>query len=88
MLIKGKTMISLNSISFKRKLSVLVHGIGLSSLGSALFLQSVVFSSILQNGYFRGIEQNHFILNSEIALTGCAIAYFAYMFIRFIFSNR
>jgi hypothetical protein len=81
-------MASLNTISVKRKLRVLVHGLGLSSLGSALFLQSLVFSSILQNGYFRGIEQNHFILTSEIALTGFAIAYFVYMFIRFVFSNR
>jgi NhaP-type Na+/H+ or K+/H+ antiporter len=81
-------MASLNTISVKRKLRVIVHGLGLSSLGSALFLQSVVFSSILQKGYFKGIEQNHIILNSEIALTGFAIAYFGYMFVRFIFSNK
>ena len=70
------------------KLRIVMHGLGLSSLGSALFLQSTVFTSILQNGYFRGVEGNHLILNSEIALTGVAIAYFGYMFIRFIFSNR
>jgi hypothetical protein len=81
-------MASLNAMSVKRKLRVLVHGLGLSSLGSALFLQSIVFASILQNGYFRGIEQNHIILTSEIALTGFAIAYFGYMFIRFVFSNK
>jgi hypothetical protein len=81
-------VISLNSTSVKRKLRVLVHGLGLSSLGSALFLQSLVFSSILQNGYFRGIENNSAILTAEIVLTGFAIAYFGYMFIRFVFSNR
>jgi len=81
-------MFSLNTINAKRKLSVVIHGLGLSSLGGALFLQTLVFSSILQNGYFRGIEHNQFILNSEIALTAFAITYFAYMFIRFIFSNR
>jgi hypothetical protein len=69
------------------KLRLLIHGLGLSSLGSALFLQTTVFTSILQNGYFRGIEGNHLILNSEIALTGVAIAYFGYMFLRFIFST-
>ncbi len=69
------------------KLRLIMHGLGLSSIGSALFLQTTVFTSILQNGYFRGIENNQIILNSEIALTGVAIAYFGYMFIRFVFNS-
>jgi hypothetical protein len=70
------------------KWNTLLHGLGLSSLGSALFLQATVFSGILQNGYFRGVEQNPMILSTEIALTGFAIAYFGYMFLRFVFSTK
>ena len=81
-------MASLNPISAKRKLGMLVHSLGLSSLGGALLLQSLVFSSILQNEYLKGIEQNQFILNSEIVITGVGITYFGYMFIRFVFSNK
>ena len=72
----------------RRSLRVVVHGFGLSSLAAALFLQATVFTSILQNGYFRGVEGNSVILTSEIALTGFAIAYVGYMFARFIWSNR
>ena len=75
-------------LNMKRTLRVLVHGLGLSSLGSALFLQSLVFFNIFQNGYFRGVEQNRTILNLEIGLTGIAIAYFVYIFIRFVSSNQ
>jgi hypothetical protein len=71
-----------------KKLRLLAHGIGLSSLGSAIFLQSTVFTSILQNGYFRGVEQNPIILYSEIVLTGIAITYFGYMLIRLIFPSK
>ena len=70
------------------KWNTILHGLGLSSLGSALFLQATVFSGILQNGYFRGVEQNPMILYSEIALTAFAIAYFGYMFLRFVFSTK
>lgn len=81
-------MATLYMPNVQKRLRVLIHGLGLSSVGSALFLQSTVFTSILKNGYFRGVEQNPIILSSEIALTGFAIAYFGYMLIRFIFSNR
>ncbi len=66
----------------------MVHGLGLSSLGSALFLQCLVFFSIKQNGYFRGMEQNGLLLNAEIALTAFAIGYFIYLFFRFVLNNR
>jgi hypothetical protein len=69
------------------KLRLVIHGLGLSSLGSALFLQITVFTSILQKGYFRGIEHNPIILNSEIALTSVAIAYFGYLFMYFVFCS-
>ncbi len=74
--------------SLPRKIRLLIHGLGLSSLGSALFLQSTVLMSIIQKGYFRGVEQNPIILSAEFFLTGLAIAYFCYMFIRFILSSK
>ncbi len=74
--------------NFRRALRFFVHGLGLSSLGSALFLQTLVFLSIRQNGYFRGVEQNGLLLNAEIALTAFAIVYFVYLFVRFIFKRN
>ncbi len=71
-----------------RKFRMLVHVLGLSSIASALFLQTTVFTSIAQNGYFRGVESNRVILSSEIGLTAFAIAYFGYMFIHFMYMDR
>ena len=81
-------MASLNTLRMEKKLRLLFHCLGLSSLGSALFLQSTVFTSILKNGYFRAVEQNPFVLYSEVVLTGCAIAYFGYILVRFLSSNK
>jgi hypothetical protein len=75
-------------LHLNKKIQILIHGMGLSSLGSAILLQSTVFTSILQNGYFRGAEQNPTILFFEIGLTGCAIAYFSYIALKFVFANR
>jgi len=49
-----------------------------------LFLQTLVFFNIAQNGYFSGIENNKFILTSEIGLTAFAATYFCDMLIRFL----
>jgi hypothetical protein len=81
-------MATLTLPSVNKKLRLLAHGLGLSSLGGAIFLQSTVFASILQNGHFRGVEQNPIILYSEIVLTGIAITYFAYMLIRLISQSK
>ncbi len=80
-------MASLSTLYVERRLRLLIHSLGLASLGSALFLQSNVFISIFQNGYFSGVEQNPTILSAEMALTGFAIGYLAYMAIRFVISN-
>jgi hypothetical protein len=77
-------MATINTQNMNKWLRFLIHGLGLSSLGSALFLQSTVFTSILEKGYFKGIEQNSTILYLEIILTAFAITYFAYMLFRFI----
>jgi hypothetical protein len=85
-------MATINTSIMQKSLRWFIHGLGLSSLASALFLQGTVFTNILQNGYFRGVEQNSAILYTEIALTGFAVAYFGYMLVKFIlpknYSNR
>jgi hypothetical protein len=78
--------ISGSSIKRGQVLRFVFHVSGLGCLGAALFLQALVFTRILQHGYFKGVEQNSFILTSEIFLTGFAIAYFVYMFLNFVFS--
>jgi hypothetical protein len=70
------------------KLRVFFHSLGLSCLGGAIFLQSMVFTDILQHGYFRAIEQNPGILSFEIFLTAFALVYFLYMYLRFILSTK
>jgi hypothetical protein len=71
-----------------RKLSIFVNCLGLSCIGSALILQTTVITGILRNGYFRGIEQNLVVLWLEAILTAFGVAYFSYMFVRFLFSNK
>jgi len=67
-----------------RKLKILLHIIGLSTIGSALFLQTLVCTSIIKNGYFRGFEQNQAVIITELALTFFGIVYFAVFYVRFI----
>jgi hypothetical protein len=67
---------------------VLFHTLGLSCLGGAIFLQILVFTDILQHGYFRAMENNPAILMLEIALTAFALIYFIYIYQRFIRSIK
>jgi hypothetical protein len=55
---------------------IIFHGIGLGCLGAAICFQLLVFTTILQNGYFRAVESNSAILYGEIALTDFSAAYF------------
>ena len=71
-----------------RRMRVLFHTLGLSCLGGAIFLQILVFTDILQHGYFRAAENNPAILIFEIALTFFALIYFIYMYQRFIRSVK
>jgi hypothetical protein len=66
----------------------LFHILGLSCLGGAIFLQILVFTDILQHGYFTAVERNPTILTFEIVLTAFALIYFLYMYQRFIRSIR
>jgi hypothetical protein len=61
---------------------------GLSCIGGAIFLQILVFSDILQHGYFMAVERNPAILIFEVALTAFSLVYFVYMYLRFIRSVR
>jgi hypothetical protein len=77
-----------NAPTFSRKVRIFIHSLGLSCLGGAIFLQSLVFADILQHGYFRAVEQNSVILGFEIILTAFALIYFVYTYLRFIRSIR
>jgi hypothetical protein len=66
--------------TFKRRVNVVFHGLGLSCIGGAIFLQILAFSSILYQGYFKAVEKNPTILSSEIILTAFALIYFIYIY--------
>jgi hypothetical protein len=74
--------------TFNRKILVAFHGLGLSCLGGAIFLQILTFSSILTQGYFKAVETNPTILSLEIALTAFALIYFIYIYQRLIRSVK
>jgi hypothetical protein len=71
-----------------RRMRVLFHTLGLSCLGGAIFLQVLVFTDILQHGYFMAVENNPAILIFEIFLTVFTLIYFIYMYQRFIRSIK
>jgi hypothetical protein len=71
-----------------RRMRVLFHTLGLSCVGGAIFLQTLVFTGIAQQGYFMAIEQNTTILTFEVALTAFAIIYFVYIYQRLIRSIK
>jgi hypothetical protein len=65
-----------------------LHSLGLSCLGGAIFLQVLVFSDIVQHGYFMAVEQNPAILGFEVGLTGFAAVYFVYIYQRLMRSVK
>lgn len=67
-----------------RRLQQVFHGVGLSCLAGAVFLQVLVFSDIGMRGYFFAVENNPLILGVEILLSGFTALYFGHMFLRFI----
>ena len=62
------------------RISIVINSLGLSCLGGAIFLQILVFSNILTQGYFRAVETNSTILILEIALTVFSVVYFLYLY--------
>jgi len=73
---------------FDRRLRNALHILGLSCLGGAIFLEILVFTDIVQRGYFMAVEGNTFILVLETVLTAFAFVYFIYIYQRFIRSVR
>ena len=67
-----------------QRIGIIIHSLGLSCLGGAIFLQVLVFSNILVQGYFRAIETNMTILSFEIALTAFTAVYFLYVYQKII----
>ena len=53
-------------------------------MGGAIFLQSLVFAGIVQQGYFMAVEQNTTILSFEVVLTVFAVVYFIYVYQRLV----
>ena len=72
------------SPTFSRGIRVIFHMLGLSCLGGAIFLQSLVFAGIVQQGYFMAVEQNTTILSFEVVLTVFAVVYFIYVYQRLV----
>jgi hypothetical protein len=63
-----------------QRINLVVNSLGLSCLGGAIFLQILVFSDILTQGYFRAIETSPTILGLEIGLTAFSAVYFLYLY--------
>jgi len=76
------------AVQLDRRLRNLLHILGLSCLGGAIFLEILVFSDIVQRGYFMAVEGNTFILVLETVLTAVAFVYFIYIYQKFIRSVR
>jgi len=62
------------------RIRLVLHSLGLSCLGGAIFLQILVFSDIFMQGYFRAVESSPAILSLEITLTVFAAFYFLYVY--------
>ena len=56
-----------------------IHGIGLSCITGAVFLQLLIFMEIFTHGSFTGIETNIVILTLEMAITVYCIVYLLYL---------
>jgi hypothetical protein len=67
---------------FSKRMRYAFHGLGLSCLGGAIFLQILVFGDIVSRGYFMAVEQNPAILGCEVGLTAFAAIYFLYIYQR------
>ncbi len=67
-----------------QRLWQILHCLGFSCIGGAIFLQILVFSDIVLRGYFLAVEQNQLILSLEVVLTLFALIYFLYVYQRFI----
>lgn len=72
----------MEQVGRKTALKYIFHIAGLSAIGGAIFLQIIVFASILQQGIFIGSESNIIILASEVALATFSVFYYANLIIK------
>jgi len=63
-----------------RHLRRIIHSLGFSCIGAAIFLQVLVFVDIFRQGYFMAVETNMAILTVELILTIFAVIYFFYIY--------
>jgi hypothetical protein len=75
-------------LRFNRRLLQVFHGLGLSCLAGAVFLQVLVFFDIGRTGYFFAVEKNPMVLWAEVGLSLFTATYFGYMYLRFIRSLK
>lgn len=77
---------------FKKKIDqrllILVHTLGFSTIGGAIFLQILTFYDIANRGYFLAVENNKAILVIELVLTAFSLLYFIYLYQHFIRSMK
>lgn len=74
--------------TINRRIHIAFHGLGLSCIGGAIFLNIMAFSSIVYRGYFKAVETNPAVLSCEIVLTAFALIYFVYIYQRLIRSVK
>jgi len=67
-----------------QKRHVLFHLLGISVLGGALFLESLVFFDIAAYGRFLAVEHNPLVLGVEVFFTLFACVYWLYQYVRFV----
>ena len=85
MFLSCKTMTTAEQ--FNHKIGMIVHSVGLSCLGGAIFLQIIVFTNIFEQGYFKVVETSTPVLSLEIALTAFTAVYFLYLYQKTICTN-
>jgi len=71
-------------VRLKKRIFLLLHILGLSCLGGAVFFQILVFCDIIKQGYFIAVEGNPAILLFETLLAVYTAIYFLYLYQRFI----
>jgi len=71
-----------------KRVKQIIHSLGFSCLGGAIFLQMLVFFDILQQGYFMAVEHNKVILALEVILTIFTLIYFVYIYQDFMRSLK
>lgn len=76
------------NVKINNRVRMLLNTLGMSCLGGSVFLQILVFTDILQHGFFIAVEKNLAILTLEVALTIFTLIYFVIKYLRFLISIK